>query len=234
MTDKKLATTIKISEKYSTVLVYETIQEVFKYRGLTPPKKWMEENDFINHIQSQGYIVIKGDDENRKRRFRNRVSEENRKKKAVTYFIIFDIGQMPTKGDDLSKIIAKVTKADENTHILLIFDQEYKIKSPIFKKIAELQSDGSKRAILTIMPLKYTIFLTNIFKHVIVDENEILNADEEKKILASLHCKAIQLPRILITDSICIYLGAELLDIIKTKEKSEASGIKITYRIVIY
>lgn len=81
--------------------------------------------------------------------------------------------------------------------------------------------------------IKYEIFIRkslmfNITKHKLVPKHQLLTNEEKNKLIESLQCKLVQLPKILKTDSISKYFNATPGQVFKIYRKNE-----IYYRVVI-
>lgn len=67
-----------------------------------------------------------------------------------------------------------------------------------------------------------------------VADHRILSKDEVMEIMnEDLKCNVVYLPKILITDPICIWLGAKIGHVIEVKNLSEVCGYAISYNLVI-
>jgi DNA-directed RNA polymerase subunit H (RpoH/RPB5) len=203
---------------------------------LEPVGQYLKDQEFVNKIQTSGYVTIVAKDLNNKiRRFRKIVSQENQKKPVVTVFVVFDIGATPQSTADMVKVLKQIIgdRQKNNYEIVLIYDPDTPIKTAIIKKLEEMKNEKTTTGYLNIDYYKYTIFLTNIFNHSIMSKHEIVSMEDEKQILIDMHCHKDQLPKMLRGDPVCVYLGADILDIIKVTSLSEACGEKIEYKVVV-
>lgn len=239
---------IIIREKYLTFIVYETVRKICEYRNLElisgdfldqAKSDWLDIKKFVNNIQtskSKCIVVKTQDNDKKRRRFRTTVSQSNKKKQVITYFVLFDIGTVPESTKEMVDLTDKITmdRKKFNMEIIFIYDSDVNIKRNSIKKLEESRSNGTDReGFLYFDYFDYNIFLTNIFDHVLVSPHEIIQQDEEQKILSDIHCKKDQLPKILRIDPICVYLGAEVGDILRVKIPTETCGTRIEYRVVI-
>ena len=71
------------------------------------------------------------------------------------------------------------------------------------------------------------------FENDLVPEFELVPDDAVEKILKKYHCTLDQLPRILVTDPVAVFLKAKPGQVIKFIRKSEVAGETIYYRLVV-
>ena len=70
-------------------------------------------------------------------------------------------------------------------------------------------------------------------KHIYVPNHEIVTIAEAKEVLAKFHCKATELPLILVTDPAIIGLGVKPGDMIKITRASVTAGESLYYRYAV-
>jgi len=74
----------------------------------------------------------------------------------------------------------------------------------------------------------------SVFDHELVPRHEILSRDEVRELLDSLEIPStIKLPRIKLSDPVCMELKAKLGDVIKITRRSPTAGESVYYRVVI-
>ncbi len=125
----------------------------------------------------------------------------------------------------------------------------YKLKVCQLKEIAEehkievkgrkidivdsLEKDLKKDDVLAIMS-KYTAPAPdfNIFMHTFVPKHELLNPEEEQRLLEKYNCTKQQLPLIKYTDPAAKLLNARPGNILKITRDSPTAGKAVYYRVV--
>ena len=74
----------------------------------------------------------------------------------------------------------------------------------------------------------------NITKHNLVPKHEIISIKDKNFLKKKFKFKSIyQLPKILVNDPICKFIGAKIGDVIKIHRNSKNAGIHLCYRICI-
>ncbi|CAN6485936.1 unnamed protein product [Victoria cruziana] len=74
--------------------------------------------------------------------------------------------------------------------------------------------------------------LCNPMEHVLMQEHEILTAEEKKKLLDQYKINEIQMPRMLQTDMVARYYGLERGQVVKVTYSVEMTKSHVTYRCV--
>lgn len=77
-----------------------------------------------------------------------------------------------------------------------------------------------------------TDLLVNITKHVLMQKNEVLTAEEKRKLLKKYNIEDNQIPRILETDAIARYYGLEKGQVVKVTHNGAFTDSLLTYRCV--
>ena len=143
-----------------------------------------------------------------------------------------------------------------NRNIIILFlpvGSKIGNKSPELKKILSSIMDVSDiiiisenvlnshlmRAIDTFKKFRIKTYVHDNFSIIIPEsplcsKHVILTQDEANKVIVNdLYCKFHNLPKIDVDDPQCIWIGAELGDIIKVTSNSDVSGKYIHYRLVV-
>ncbi len=69
--------------------------------------------------------------------------------------------------------------------------------------------------------------------HIYIPKHEIITKKEAEKVLEKYHCKATDLPLILVNDPAIITLGVKPGDMIKITRNSATAGESFYYRYVV-
>ena len=72
-----------------------------------------------------------------------------------------------------------------------------------------------------------------VLNHRLVPAHSKLNKKESEEILEKYKVSAVQLPKIMITDSAITHLKCEVGDIIVVERKSPTKGTAVYYRVVV-
>ena len=75
--------------------------------------------------------------------------------------------------------------------------------------------------------------ITIVPSHTYVPKHEIMAKEDGLEVLERYHCKATELPLILVTDPAIIMLGVKPGDMIKITRKSATAGESFYYRYVV-
>jgi DNA-directed RNA polymerases I, II, and III subunit RPABC1 len=73
----------------------------------------------------------------------------------------------------------------------------------------------------------------NIMRHELVPEHLLITDHEKAELLNKYKIKESQLPKILVSDPVSIFLGLRRGDVVKIVRKSETAGTYISYRAVV-
>ena len=73
----------------------------------------------------------------------------------------------------------------------------------------------------------------DIAGHWLVPEHRIMKNEEVEALLKEKHCNKEDLPKILDTDPMVLFLGAKAGDVLEIKRNSPTAGISYYYRVVV-
>ena len=159
--------------------------------------------------------------------------------------------------NDLTKLVEKIVKTENDMEYLLKEKSEYNIKL-YFNKISSIKTtnledfivkyknnhkilvvgdiNSSTRAQIVALG-KIEIFtkdelMINIVDNILVPKHTLLSDDDKKKFFEEYLAKPKELPRIYVTDPIAKYYYAKAGDIFRIERPSLTSGFSIVYRIV--
>lgn len=226
----------EISKNYLPFTIYQNIQKLLTYRKLVlhdESKKngFLTQESFIKKIQYDGYILIECVDAPEKRR---RIAYNIPLIK--TFIIIFDLesSYLETPAEFV-KLMNKIPSFTENykfnMDIILVPYNPFSIH--FTKKInSYITEETDKKGFIHIYVYDYSYFSSERPKHKFIPRHRICSIEEEKEILKSLFTKKIDLPKIRINDVMCVWLGAEIGDIIEILFPSECSGYEPKFMVV--
>jgi len=164
--------------------------------------------------------------------------EEFKKKILYDHYIKMEYTNLTTKNDviilflpvdsiistttaEMGKMIHSINKKSD-----IIIISENNLSSHVNKSIK-----SSIHRIKTYVHENFSIVIPNAS---LCSKHELLSSDETKCILNNeLYCSLHNLPRIKINDPQCIWIGAEIGDVVKITSNSDISGTYIHYRVVI-
>lgn len=142
--------------------------------------------------------------------------------KPVRIFILATNGKYTDKSANLKLLLAQIRKP---TDVILV-------SQGIFKVFFQ-------RAINMFKHLRVKTYLHENFNLIIPNgplcyPHRIMSHDEVSRLLnEELCCQLINLPKILVDDVQCIWIGAELGDVIEIKMPSDISGVVVQYRVAV-
>jgi len=163
-----------------------------------------------------------------------------------------DYDEFNNKIQLITYIKHKLYDKDNNEIIAYIFDKDTKFMNYTtdFKKIID-KHKNSTILLFTNDPLNIYLQKTvkknnsNIYvylhKHFVMElvkgpfcsKHEILSKEETNKVCFQLMAHGHRLPTISVNDPQCIWIGANVNDLIKITSESELTGESIKYRIVV-
>lgn len=241
---------------YLPYVIYQNLQKFFEYRKLDlvsgssyPENKtsgkaeknkaiFLEEDEFIKNIQYYGYILIETKDKSEKdRRFHKTVLPVNRKKPVKTFILLLDLSSTYIQSSqNFTKLLNRVPGFDDNEkdhNIDIIIISYSSLNIHLTKKIdASIKEGDENNGFVHIYSYKYSHFSSERPKHKLVPPHRILSKEEEREVLNSLFTEKKYLPKIKKDETISIWIGAEIGDVIEVLFPSEASGVEPKYLVV--
>lgn len=142
--------------------------------------------------------------------------------KPVAIFLIAKESKYANSSQDLKKMLSKLK---EPTDVILITYMEFKTYS--------------NRAIATFKHLRIKTYLHENFDLIIPKgplcyPHRIMSHSEVNNLLNNvMRCALVNLPKILLEDPQCIWIGAEVADVIEITMPSDTAGEMIQYRVVV-
>jgi len=142
--------------------------------------------------------------------------------KPIIIYLLAVNSKFNTGSQDLKRLLSKIR---EPTDIIIVTNEAFKIYST--------------RALEKFTHLNIKVYLHENFNLIIPNgplcyPHRIMDADEVNHLLnEDLCCQLINLPKILIEDVQCIWIGAEIGDVIEIKMISDTTGETIQYRVVV-
>lgn len=239
-----------MEHQYFPYVIYKNIEIFSKYRKLDLIQgaiysenkkkydKYLDQTEFVKNIQYYGYILLEfKDSANKERNFSKEVHITTKSKKTITYILLLDLESIYTQStQNFIKVLNRIPEFDDNNRknnleILIISHNELNIH--LTKKLDSLIFNGSSESgFLHLFSYKYLHFSSERPKHLLTAPQRILNKQEAAEVLEVLCAEKNNLPKIRKVDPICIWLGAEIGDIIEAKLQSEISGIETKYLVV--
>ena len=169
--------------------------------------KRMEIDEFRKNMQSDQYVKIE--------------CLDNRKNKTVSIYLFDIVCKYTTKSTELKKLLKK-----NKTNIVLLITYE-----PL--------NTYCKRAVSSMKNLNIFVYRHEIFSLIIPNgplcyPHRIMSRDEVLKLTNDdLACYLTNLPKIFDEDPQCVWIGAEIGNVVEIKMLSDISGEAIHYRVVV-
>lgn len=179
-----------------------------EWRKFTTEDSNMDKKEFQNKLQFNKYIQLN-------------YFNQNTNKKVIIFLLPID-SIIATKSQEMKKILSSVMDISD-----IIIISESPLKSHLQKAVKSFKRFNIKKYIHD----NFSIVIPNA---AISSKHEILTKDEVTNLLnKDLYCNIQNLPKIDINDPQCIWLGAELGDVLRITSDSNISGKYIHYRLVI-
>lgn len=227
--------------------IYNNIFEYAKYRNLKLIDNKLSNDEFNKHIQFNKFIIIKAIENNNNinqdkinninkflNNYSNKLSSNNENLKInhdfddiniINIILLHNDTDYDSKSAEFKKLINMIKFP--NGEIIIISKKEF--STHVGKQINLLSNDNLK-----IYNYPYSLFKIIIPNHILSIKHRILSQDEENHLLNNeLFCEKKNLPRILINDPQCIWLGAKVNQIIEIQRKSDTTAKSIYYRLVV-
>jgi DNA-directed RNA polymerase subunit H (RpoH/RPB5) len=241
------------TEHYTPLAIYKNLPTFFEYRLLEliagshivekgadnkSKKTWLTDEEFMQTIQFQGYVIIEASDSKERKRKLRTIPSELRKLPVHTVIILFDDVDTYTYTPEFKKLISRLpymkSARKYNLDIITIYrsDPSVYLKKTI-AKIEKPKGEPDGSGYIKIYSRKY-VALRNINPlHVNAPKCRILSDEEEKEVVSALHTEKRFLPHIYDSDGMLIWYPAEVGDVVEEMHVSESVGLEKIYRIVI-
>jgi DNA-directed RNA polymerase subunit H (RpoH/RPB5) len=233
---------------YLSYRVYKYLREFMKYRKLEIISKSSGENsdgdaiigqkEFTQNIQFVGHVIIETKDaDDKDRRYPKNMHPSTLKKPIKTIFVLLDrYSTSISSAQHFTQLLMKIPniKSKEVDHNMDIIIIPYQTPGTnITNKLGEYTYLGdSKKGFIRFMMYEYSYFTSNKMKSINVVPSRIILREEEAGVLDEIKCSRPALSKAKISETVCVWLGAEIGDIIEEDIPSEASGISRNYRWV--
>lgn len=187
----------------------------------------LNQETFTKQFQFYGYIILEAKDS------KNKIRRNKSNKPIKTFIIItksYNVG-------DLTKQISKIddiNKIQRNFSSDIIIISEFEVTKLSLQKLQESieQPETNDSGYINVNTYIYDYFTSERPKHKIVPEHRILTQKEEDSLLNITYLDKSNMPKISVSDVNCVWIGAEIDDVIEIKMISEASGYEYYYRVV--
>lgn len=187
--------------------IYQNIREFTKYRKFRPKSSEMKLEEFRSNMQFDKYIME---------------SYVNNLGKNTNIYFMSVNSEFTKKSAGVKKLLSRVRTP---TDIIFITDSPFKSQfRKVFNTFNHLRIKKYRHESFHVISPKASL----CYKHEILMPNEIQNV--LNKDLMVTHT---DLPKIHVGDTQCIWIGAEVGDIIKITFYSEIQGLTVQYRLVI-
>lgn len=179
-----------------------------KWRGYKINSPVLGEEEFRNKMQVDAYVELKYINVNTG--------------KPVRIYLLSRTSTYSDKSQELKKLLARIKTPSD-----VILVSKGKFKSHAMRAISTYKH-------LRVETYKHEHFALEIPRGPLCYQHRIMSRDEVKTLLNDdLSCYLTNLPKILDDDPQCIWIGAEVGDVIEIKSYSDISGECIQYRVVI-
>lgn len=179
-----------------------------KWRGYEydKSKKLLDEDAFRALMQSDQYVKLE---------------YVNKFEKPVQIYLLSPTSKY-NNNQTLKQLLVKIKNP---TDVILVTDQ------PLKKYAYDNINIFKHLRVNAYLHRHFDIVMPNaplVYKHRIMSRNEVLHLLNE-----DLRCTLINLPKILIEDVQCIWIGAEVGDVIEITIKSDIVGESVRYHVVV-
>ena len=193
-------------EQYSQYLNVHIFAE--KYRKYEKISEILDEEKFRKTMQYNSYVKIQY------------VNKKNGK--PVLIYLLAKGSKYAEQSQELKKLLSKIK---DPSNVMLISQNKFKVYS--------------MKSINAFNHLKVKTYLHENFSLIIPNgplcyNHRIMSASEIDNLLNNvLFCHVINLPKILDDDPQCIWIGAEVGDVVEITASSDISGEYVSYRLVV-
>jgi DNA-directed RNA polymerase subunit H (RpoH/RPB5) len=212
---------------------------IVRARGAKQDPEPLNETKFIEMIQIDGYVIIEAKDHpDKQRRFPRQIPLPVQALPVQTYIAIVEPNNKAANASaEFEKMLKNIpefgaTKRTTNLDIIIITKELF--KTNIVNKVEPFLSNGTggletpnPQGFLHINNHGYKVFTMVIPEHKMVHPHRILGDDEAKKVLAEIHAKKSDIPKISKLDP------AVTGDILEILVPSETVGTEIHYRCTL-
>lgn len=199
----------------------ERIIEFPKYKHMIMIKDKLLSHEFSKLIRQHGYILFSGSKEDTLYLYMLVYSGSNLAKQSTIFKEI--------KAQIMNDVSDWMSNTDyTKLKIMYIFPHDF---SAHFTKAANINEHEDIEYSWEVH--QYHIFLQSIPDNVLVPKHEICDPKEVELYCNFQRIEKENFPKILIDDPMCVWIGAELGDVIKIHRVSENTGISIAYRYVV-
>jgi DNA-directed RNA polymerase subunit H (RpoH/RPB5) len=189
--------------RYNNIITFAT--EWRKYQMDTKP---LDKEVFRKTMQTDQYVKLE--------------CHDPRKDKTVLIFLFDKTSKYVASSQDMKKLLKKIKDACQ---VILITYQALNVYHR--KAIAN-------QKLLTVSVYRHEIFDLVLPKGPLCYPHRVMSRDEVIKLTnEDMCCYVINLPKILDEDPQCIWIGAEVGDVVEIKMLSDVSGETYQYRVVI-
>jgi DNA-directed RNA polymerase subunit H (RpoH/RPB5) len=229
--------------------VYKNLFELVKYRKLRMTSgdltelsgsnpEMLEENDLINVIQKEGYIMLGAEyTEKKVKKLIPGMHPSTVNLPTKTIFVLLNERSVHTSSaNNFEKLLNKIPDINSsgnqfNMDILVITSDQQ--KSGITNKPGKFSHIGSEsEGFVRITMHNYSMFTSNRMKNVAVSPAKILSQKNAKQIVRELNISKLNLPKMKVNSVVAVWLGAEVGDIVKEIMDSEATGQELKFMYV--
>ncbi len=241
------------SDTYPPYTIYKNLKDFLDKRNLVlslgyishhrgsreaSSKDWLDNKQFMDVIQRDGFILIEAlDSKDKDRRYSAHVSAYSKTIPTRTYVLIIDLSVTDIKSGNIDTMIKKIPGI---THASRPHNYDVSIitKDPLViytnRKMITFESLGTDTAgFVTMRNLPYATCQIDPFTVKIVSPHRILSRAEEQEILQQLGIQKNKLPKMNRHDAIGAYIGVEPGDLVEIQRFDESSGINIEYKTVL-
>lgn len=204
--------------KYQPLIVYQNLKKLLEYRRIKSSYTFLSGADFTRTILADEYIVIEG--------VQTRPNGNRPKKISIVL-----IGP----GSDYANTLAKFRKmfnavyTDDLDIMLLVTESGVStyIKKTLMGEFTKSRSD------FIIRDYSYAMFTLVVPEHVQVPSHTFASEEEITDLSFGSIASLRRLQKILDSDPMAVWIGAEPGDLVKIIRPSEASGLALVYRFCI-
>jgi len=201
------------TSRHMPYVIYTTIREFFRHRGINTTHTWMESTAFTSNLNTYEHVKIEG----------------NKGDQYVMCWLLMPGSKYGLRAPEYKKLLNMVPNSKTpGSNFIVIGDSE---PSPHVRKAAEEFRSEHPTCVLE----HHTYDLLNIVipRHVGVPLHTIATTDQIAEWCKEHGTVKEDLSRILVTDPPVVWCGARQGEVVKIYRSSESAGKAVAMRLVI-
>jgi len=203
--------------KYVPGEVYTNMPKFLQYRGVQTTYVFAPIDKFAGTLNSYEHVKINGE----------RV--DSRGKKQLVYIVILSPGsKYATRAPDFRKLYNTLAKSTDPTEVMFVSEQE--LTNHIRKQMDDIRRENPN---VYIEAYTYDKFMIVYPEHVAIPPHRIATQTEVDQYYNDFGIAREDMPKIMVSDTPVMWLGAKSGDVISVTRRSESAGYSAIMRHVI-